>query len=573
MRALRRLVLLALVVGLVAAFWFASRGPRIERGSVLVMTLAGEYVEAAQPSLLAHLLESFSGRRAPLISVLSNLAKAERDDRLAAVVLRIRRLDVGWGKAQELREAIARVRQAGRRTVAFLEVESYGGNLEYYVATAADEIWLAEGTPAPLVGLKAEYVFLGGLWEKLGVDLDVLGKGEYKSAIEIYSARKMSPQHREMASSLLDSVTDQMQSDVAERRRLAPTEVSAAIDRAPMAAEEMKERALVDRLGHWDEVFEALGDPPRVDADTYARVSPESVGFDPVATFALVYGSGTVSLGDTAPRPGGGPVFASDPVVDALREAAKDPSLSAIILRIDSPGGSGPAAEAVWRAVVEARGSKPVVASFSDLAASAAYYVASAANRIVSQPATLTGSIGVFVMRPSFPDLLEKLGVGHEALTRGEHADLLAFTLPLSPSTRARFREDIERAYERFVGRVAEGRELSEEAVDVVARGRVWTGEQAVPRKLVDVLGGLRTAMNEAKRLADIDEDADVLLRPVPGPKPLAVELREAMGLSLRRAQDPEAPLLEPLREFAGWLAEAGSGAPVLVPPVWIDIR
>jgi protease-4 len=260
-------------------------------------------------------------------------------------------------------------------------------------------------------------------------------------------------------------------------------------------------------------------------------------------------------------------------VVEALREAAEDSSLSAIILRVDSPGGSGPAAEAVWRAVAEAARSKPVVASFSDLAASAAYYVASAASGIVAQPATLTGSIGVFVMRPSFPDLLAKLGIGHEALLRGEHADLLAFTRPLSPETRARFRDDIERAYDRFVARVAEGRAMSEEEVDLVARGRVWTGEQAVPRKLVDALGGLRTAMAEAKRLAKIDAEADVLLRPLPGPKPLAAELREMMGMSLRAAAGPQAPVLEPLRELVAWLAEAGAGAPVLVPPVWIDIR
>jgi protease-4 len=571
MRRVRNIVVVLALLLLVVALMQQRRGPGIEPGSALVVPVEGSYVEAASPGLLSQLAGFLVTPPPSFTALLSELAKAERDARIATVVLRVRGLGIGWGKAQELRAAIARLRAAGKRTVAYLEVQTYGANLEYYVATACDELVLAPGVPAPLSGLRAEYLFLGGLWESLGVQLDVLGAGEYKGAVETLGARGMSAPHREMADSLLDSLTAQLTSGVALARGLEQDAVRAAIDAAPMPAAAAVERKLVDRVAHWDEIFEGLGDPPRVEGEVYARVPASRVGFAPVARFALVYGAGNVVQGEAR---GATPVFASDAVAEALEDAAEDDSVKAIVLRLDSPGGSGAAAEQVWRAVRRARESKPVIASMSDLAASAAYYVAAGADRVLAQPGSYTGSIGVFVVRPSFGGLLDKLDVGHETLLRGQHADLLALMQPLSPETRERFRAEVEGSYVQFVERVAEGRALSTREVDEVARGRVWTGEQARERGLVDALGGLRDAVLAAKEAAGLAPDDDVELVVFPAPRPLAEQLREAMSGAARAALAPAGlPIPQVAVTAAAWLADLPAGALAWLPPIAIEIR
>ena len=571
MRRMRIAIAIVLALGLVGLFVLQRGGPRIADGSVLTLPLQGAYVEAPDAGLAARLLSVLTPPPPSFTGLLSNLEKAARDPRIDTVVFRMRPLQIGWGKAQDLRASIARLREQGKHTIAYLEVQTYGANRELFVASACDEIVLAPGVPAPLAGLRAEYLFLGGLWERLGIELDVLGVGEYKSAAETLRDEKMSDPHREMANSLLDSIEGQFVQALADGRGLGPDEVRRAIDSAPHPPEGLVERKLVDRIAHWDAVFSGLWDPPVVKAARWAQVPVSAVGFEPEARFALVYGSGNVVLGEGRP---GRPSFASDRMVEALEQAAKDPAIRAIVLRLDSPGGSGSAGEQMWRAVRRAAAEKPVVASMSDLAASAAYYVAAGANRIVAQEATYTGSIGVFLIRPSFGGLLDKLDVGHETLLRGEHADLLAFLRPMGEDTRRRFQADLELSYVRFVERVAEGRGMSVEEVDRVARGRVWTGRQARQRGLVDAIGGLRTAVLEAKQLVGLDPDADVELRVLPAPPSLRDQIGEAFGVGARAAWTP--PLLampDTLAGAARWLADLPPGAPAGLPPIAIDIR
>jgi protease-4 len=572
MRRVRIAILVIGILAVLAVVQMAKRGPAVEDGTALTVSLQGAYVEAPDPGVLAHLAGLLVPPPPSFPSLISELAKAERDARIDTVVFRVRRLGMRWGKAQELRRAIARLREAGKDTVAYLEVQTYGANLEYYLATACDEIVLAPGVPAPLSGLRAEYLFLGGFWERLGVELDVLGVGEYKGAVETLGARGMSRANREMADSLLDSVEQQLLSAVSEARGLDFGRVRAAIDAAPMSPVGAMERKLVDRIAHWDEVFQARDEPPRIALERYAAVPAASVGFEPVASFALIFGAGNVVQGEAT---GSRPVFASDTVVEALDGAADDADIQAIVLRLDSPGGSGAAAEQIWRAVRRARTRKPVIASMSDLAASAAYYVAAAADRIVSHPGTYTGSIGVFVVRPSFGSLLDKLEIGHETLLRGEHADLLAMLQPLSDATRDRFRSDIEASYVQFVERVAEGRGLPLDAVDEVARGRVWTGEQARERGLVDELGGLREAVLAGKRAAGLAADADVELRVYPAPRSFSQQLREVAGAArtVRGAALASLTIPAPVATAAAWLAELPAGAQAWLPPIAIEIR
>lgn len=559
-------ILLLLVALAVGGFLWLRGGPSVAQGTVLTLTLEGEYVEARQPPLLARLM----GRaETPLVSVLSSLAKARRDDRIHGVVLRIRGLQIGWGKARELRDAVRRLSEAGRETVAYLEIEQYGPNLEYYVASAADRVVMAPAARSPFVGLASEYLFLGGLFEKIGVEIEYERIGKYKSAAETLAGESMSEAHREMANSLLDSVERHFVEGVAEARGLAPDEVRAAIDAGPAAPERMRALGLVDAVLRWEAVLEARGDRPEMTGAAYAAVPPADAGFEPVSRFALVYGTGPVQTGEGQVSPRGQYVFASDTVSSAIEQAAEDPAIDAIVLRVDSPGGSALASDVVWQAVRRARESgTPVVASFSDVAASGGYYAASAADAIVSQPGTYTGSIGVFVLRPNLRGLYEKLGVGVETLLRGEHAELLVSSRPLSESTRERLEADVEEIYGLFLERVAAGREaLDEEDVDAVGRGRVWTGAQAAERGLVDALGGLRTAVERGKELAGIDPEADVALQPYPPPRSLAEQLAQALGGSVRLRSELPLPLPERWRELAHTLASVPTGTPVLLPP------
>jgi protease-4 len=564
------IALLLLVLG----WLMVGRGPDVEDGTVLVMDLAGSYVETHTTPYLSRFL---GAPDRPLIALLSDLAKAERDERLSTVLFRIRPLSIGWGKADEIRAAIARIGEQGRRTVAYLEVEKYGANLEYFVATGADEIYLAPGSRNPFVGLAAEYLFLGGFFEKIGVEIEYERVGKYKSAVERLAESKMSDANREMTTALLDSVYERFVEAIAEGRSLTPEQVHAVVDAAPATPTQMQEQGLSDGIGFFDEILERVRDGeterPVMKGAEYARVDPSSVGFDPVASFALIYGTGPVVAGDGSGGPAGRQVFSSTSVSEAFEAATEASEIDAIIFRIDSPGGSALASDLVWRATQRAREEgKPVVASFSDLAASGGYYVACGADRIISQPATLTGSIGVFVLRPILGGLFEKLGIGVEAMTRGDHADLLLASRALSPRTRRRLRADVRDAYQTFLGRVAEGRELTPEAVDAIGQGRVWTGAQASEIGLVDALGGLRAAVLEAKSAVGLEADADVALVAYPLPKPLVEQLSEALGASLR-AGVPSLSLPSAVRQTLATLQVLPAGTPLLIPPGLTEIH
>jgi protease-4 len=574
MRAYRRLfVLLLAVAGAVVVAWLWS-APSVKPGSVLELDIAGSYVDEPSVPFTARL---FGERRNPLTALLSELRKAEHDARLAAVVLRFGKLDLGWGKAQEIRDAVTALRAKGRHPIAYLEIEEYGANLEYFVASAAEQVYLSPGTRTPFVGMAAEYLFLGGLWEKFGVQVEVERIGEYKSAAEIYAAKEMSEPHRVMANSLLDSISQNFVHAVAQGRGLTPEQVSAAIDAAPVTPTAMKERKLVDGIAFLDEVIAMQGKRPLVKGKEYAAVSPESVGIRPEANFALIYGTGAVVTGEGGSSPRGSPELAAETVAQAFHDAAEDPSIRAIIFRVDSPGGSPLASDIVWHATQQARAKgKPVIASFSDVAASGGYYAACGVDAIVAEPTTLTGSIGVFVLRPIVGGLLEKLGIGVASLTRGAHADLLLSTQPLKPETRALVRSEVQAVYDLFVSRVAEGRKLPAERVDEIGRGRVWTGAQAREVGLVDELGGLHTAVMKAKERVGLRPEADVILVTFPAPQPLAVQIREALQGTVQRAAAADALVPElpaSLRQVVSWLSSVPAGSPVLLPPVAVEIR
>jgi protease-4 len=564
-----RWILLGVAGLLILLFMFGSSEPAIEDGSVLVLELSGTYVDGTTaPSLL----DFFGSDERSVLATISRLRRAQRDDRIATIVLRVRDVNLGWGQAEEIRSVIAAIEADGKPTISILEFEGYG-NAEYYLASAAGRVVATPGGHNPFVGLASEYLFYGGLLEKLGIVVEYERIGRYKSAVEAYAHTKPTDSNREMVAAMLDSVEANFVGGIAEARGMTPDHVRGIIDEAPTSPEEFIAHDLVDEVAFYDEVITSLGDPTVVEPAVFDGVSGESLGFEPAGTFAIVYGSGPVVNGAAGRTVSGGRVMASDTVAASLREAAEREDIDAIIFRVNSPGGSPLASDLILREVKRARElGKPVVVSMSDLAASGGYYVACGADRIVSHPSTLTGSIGVFTIRPSMGGLYEKLGIGVENVTRGARADLLLGTDPLSPDAREVLKRDVEAIYSLFLDRVEDGREMEREAIDAVARGRVWTGSQALEIGLVDRLGGFRAAKEEAMALAGIEAGSDVALVEFPRPKPIGQQLMELLGAQVE-SRMPQPPLPEDVREMWAVLEMFPPGRPLLLPPAWITIH
>jgi protease-4 len=433
-----------------------------------------------------------------------------------------------------------------------------------------------------MVGLAAEYLYLGGLLEKVGIEVAVSKVGRFKAAPESIAEKQMSEPARLQANALLDSTFEHFVAGIAEGRGLSVEVVERTIDAGPIRADELRDVDFIDGITHLADLTDGL-DAPLVPYDDYLGVTAEDVGFEPVAEFALIYGTGNVVSGSGTTSRSGEPIFASETVSRALNEAAEDPRFRAIILRIDSPGGSALASEMIWEGLQRARKhGKPIIASFSDVAASGGYYVGVGADAIVAPPLSITGSIGVFALRPIFGDLLDDVGIGVESITRGRHADFYLSSEPLSPGTQARMQALVEETYDLFVERVSAGRGMSTDDVNEVAQGRVWTAAQAHEVGLVDELGGLRAAVSLARQRLDLEEGADVALVPYPPSPNLAEQIRELMGVHASRLLeaspwmellDASAPSSRVLGELRSFLNALPLDQPLALAPLLPDIR
>lgn len=530
----RRFWILLFVLLTVFGIWrFRASGPKVAQGSYLHLRLEGSYVE--QPTDILGKL--FGEAPNTLIDVLETLQVASRDRRIAGAVVEIAPLDVGWAKAEDLRDALAAFKATGKPVYALLEQEASASNLEYFVASVASRVYLAPASTAPLIGLAAQVVFLGGVWEKIDVRMHVEKIAEYKTMGDMLVNRQMTPAHREMANSLLDSVDARFVSAIAEGRSLTPERVREAIDTGPDSPADYQQAGLADGERYVSEIRRLdAGDAPLVKLADYERVDLASIGLEPTETLAVVYGVGGIVQGESGRSPFG-TVMGANTITEAIDEAAANADAKAIVFRVDSPGGSALASDLVWQATQRAREKKPVVVSMSDVAGSGGYYVAAGATRILAQPTTLTGSIGVVFTRPEISGLLDRLGVSSETLARGRYARLNDLTAPFDSATRAKLLEEIEHIYQVFVDRVARGRRMSEEQVLEVARGRVWTGDQARENGLVDETGGFLAAIAVAKELAGIAAEAEVELLHYPRAKPFAERLAEALATRLAASQ------------------------------------
>jgi len=445
-------------------------------------------------------------RPASLRTLMQSLDRAADDPKVRAVVVRVSVLpDSGWGKVQELRDAITRFRKSGKPAYAHLEV---CGNKEYYLATACTKIYAVPTALLEVTGLHSEVMFFRNTLDKLGVEAQFEGVGKYKNAPNQFTETGFTEPHREQMEALLDSVYQEYVSAIAEARKKTPEEVQAIVDAGPYEGKDALKAGLVDELLYEDQIEDRLK-AQRVTPGRYVR-SSTGFGIDGRPKVALVYAVGDIAPGESQSGPLGSELAGSDTVAQALRTARKDDSIKAIVLRVDSPGGSGTASDVIWREVGLARRSKPVVVSMGDVAASGGYYIAMGSDAIVAQPSTITGSIGVFGGKFSLRGFYDKLGITKELLSRGERAAMFTEYRPWTDDERQRIRTLMVSFYQDFVGKVAQGRKKSYEDVDAVAQGRVWTGADALQHGLVDRLGGMDVALDLAKEKARIGRDQDV---------------------------------------------------------------
>ncbi len=507
------LIAVAIVIsmtGVVVTSFLARGGPAVPSSTALVLKLGGEVGEVPGAGLLDQFLDGPPTVRA----IVAALRHARTDTRVKALIVQPQSATPFWAKTQEIRDAILDFRRSGKKTLAFLE---YGGEQEYFLATACERIALLPTGVLDVKGLATYEIFLRGTLDKVGLYPDLLHIGDYKTAVNTYTEQGFTPAHREMSESLNRDAFGQLVAALAEARKKTPDDVRDIIDRGPFLPEDALRLGLVDRLAYRDEVEAEAGleDVEPTELADYARLMDSGFTFRRGSRIALIYAVGTIVSGESP----GGEYAASDTLVQYIEEARDDDSVKAIVVRIDSPGGSSIASDVIWRALMLAREEKPLVVSMGDLAASGGYYIAMPAHAIVAQPGTLTGSIGIFSGKMVTAGTFQKLGANLDGVSEGRFADMNSPTRPYSPEERAKIEEQMQAFYDQFVEKVAQARKSTPEKIDAVAQGRVWTGRQARDIGLVDELGGLTRAIDIAKDRAKIPASEDVTIVVYP-PKP-----------------------------------------------------
>jgi protease-4 len=575
-------------------------------GSIAHLRITGDLPDGVgQGGLLADLAPR-------LHRIVERLDKAAGDERVAGVLLSIESPAVGRGRADELRAAIGRLRQAGKPVAA---VFVGGSPAAYSVASACDSVAMPPAATLELTGVRAEMMFFKAMLDRLGVDAEILQVGEFKGAGEPLTRTSMSPALRKQYEAFIGDLYEQLVAQVAADRKLEPGRVRELVDTGVFTPEAAREAGLIDAVHYEDEALAALAkrldaEQPNVARDYAERkMDDDFSGIGGLVKLmelfsgqkkaaaagkgkrvAIVHVAGEIREGKSTDDLVMGGAAGSDTIVKAIREAAADDKVAAIVLRIDSPGGSALASDLIWREAERAK--KPVVASLSDIAASGGYYIAVGADRIVAAPGTLTGSIGVVGGKVAIGGALEKVGVHTDVVSKGKNAGWLSMTEKFTAGEREAFLGTMKDVYRLFTGKVAAGRKLEQAKVESLAEGRVYTGRQALEAGLVDRLGTLDDAIDEAKKLAEIDADEKLERILLPEPRGLFDDLFAAAGGDLapmaKRAGLPTGdaairevimariaglPGLEPLAAEADTLVQLLSGRPQLLLPLRVRVR
>ena len=514
------LAVFAFSVGLREGAPWQAETPEVPDETVLSLDLAGGVIETRPDNILSR---ASLGRVVVLRQVVAALRRAETDDRVKGLVVRLGGGPIGFAQAQELRSAVKSFRDSGRFAIAFTESfgETGNGTLDYYLASAFDDVWLQPSGDLATLGILVETPFLKGTLEKLGIVPRLGQREEFKGAMNTFTDENLPAPQRENLQRLVDSWMAQIVTGIADGRKTTPEAVRALMDRSPLTASEAKDGGLVDTVGYWDQVMAEVDDRAGKDSEFftvrhYAAWARQEETTGP--KIAVIYGLGPIALAKSENDPlFGSTVLGSDTIAKAIADAAKDEEVEAIVFRVDSPGGSYVASDTIHREVIRAgEQGKPVIVSMGNLAASGGYFVSMGASSIVAQPGTVTGSIGVVAGKFVLSGLWDKIGMTWDGVQAGANAGLLSANRDFTDAQWQQLQAALDRIYADFTGKVAESRELTPEATDAAARGRVWTGEDARRLGLVDELGGFETAVDKAKEAAGLDPAAEVVLQVFP---------------------------------------------------------
>jgi len=559
------LVFLVLVLVFFAAWRLRDRPPDIADNSVLVLRLQGEIPEKPPVEMPAFLVGDHPGLT--VAGFWMTLQKAAADSHIKAVVLEPEQLSAGWAKLEEMRADLDRFRKSGKPVYAYLRTPE---TREYYLATAADRIYLGSSDRVMVRGMRAELMFFKKTLDKLGVVVEVEHAGKYKDFGDMFTRSDMSAETRDVMNLLVDDLYANVVEKIAAGRKKTPEEVRSLIDQGPFTATQAQRAGLVDALKFEDEMWGELkdrlktGEPHKVALDDYLKVPPETLGGK--SRIALVVAEGEIERGDAGDNGADESKLTSYGFNKLLRKVRNDATIQGVIVRIDSPGGEEVASDEMWREMSLLSRKKPLVISMSDVAASGGYDMAMTGDAIVAYPQTETGSIGVVFGKPNLHGLYDKLGITKDAVQRGKHADVESDYTPLTPEEREMLRRGIDESYRDFVNRVATARHRSFDQIEPLAQGRVWLGDQAKERGLVDELGGLDTALDLVKQKAKIPAAERVSLVMYPS-------RRSIVDVLLRRATDD--PLETGLAQvfgrapFHSWM----KGGMLRVMPYWVTAK
>jgi protease-4 len=525
---------------------FSSKQPTVADRSVLVLALEGSIPEAAPVDLPFPI-----GREqaTPTVRDLwTSLRAAAKDPRVKAILLKPRGVGAGWAKLQEIRHEIVEFKKSAKPVYAYLEGP---GSREYYLASAADKIYLSPDDNLDVKGFLLEEMFFKNTLDKLGVQVDVDHIGKYKDAGDLFTKTNMSPETRDVLNQVLDQIYNDFCTTVGQSRRMTGDQIKALIDAGPFMGEQAKANGLIDELGYEDQVYGDLNgktgdrDLTKTSIKSYFRAVPGKGD-----RIAVLVGEGDIIRGDPQESFGDTNEISSGGFARIVRQVKNDSSIKGVIVRVDSPGGDAVASDEILHELKMLSAAKPLAISMSDYAASGGYFMSMTGDPIISYPDTLTGSIGVLYVRPNLHGLFDKLGIGEDQVSRGKFANLDDTSQPLSDAGRQKLHQSIEATYKSFVGKVASARKKSYDQIDAIAQGHVWMGAQAKQNGLVDQLGGLNEAVEIVRKKAGLSATGDTNLIMYPPRRSLfellsnttPETLEEAAAESKLRAIAPNLP-------------------------------
>ncbi len=472
--------------------------------SVLHVDISGEIPEEIEKPWL------FGKVPPTLYQRLQKIRQAGRDPQIRGLLLTVRNPRIGWGRLCDLRAAIKEFRTQGKPVIAYLGTGV--GNGGYYLATAADKVFMLPVDALNLTGLRAEVQFYTGLMEKLGIEAEVEKSGKYKNAPDVFTDTTMSPYYRESLTALLDDLYEQTVNDIAADRNLDAARLKQLIDQGPFTSPQAESLRLIDGRFYGHELEDKLGELfgnfyNVANSAKYRKREQFRERFAEPPQIALIAIEGGITRGASGYDYLEGNTAGSSTITGAIRAARSNPQVKAIVMRLNTPGGDAIASDLIWAELAKAKEEKPVIVSMSDVCASGGYYIAAASDRILLEPHTVTGSIGVYAGKPNLAGLYDKLGVRTETITRGRHATFHSMTQAYSGEERSILRRHVTDMYSRFLDIVAEGRQLSSDSVHAVAQGRVWSGSRAIALGLADTVGTVLDAIDLARERAQIEDD------------------------------------------------------------------